>query len=560
MDFLNKSFRPLIELFGSMTPAARITAGLLLAVVAISLTFLVRSEVTTGNTYLYGGREFSQDELGAMEEALALAGIRGNIVGFRISVPSAKTTEALTAILQGNATPRGVREAKMDESGLTNPLISGRQIDSLNEDKKERKIAQMIQAMSDVEQVHVEIDEQVSLTFPRVRRQTAAVIVKKRGNQPLAIHEARAIRATVQHAIAGLKDSDISIVDRAHTQTFAGTPEGQLPSPGDNPYVTTKKWWEDYWREKLEERLSFCSAQVAVNVKIDPTLNHSEDTKELDKTPTTLVQSQNKRDSRSEKMPQEGRPGAVPNTGTPNGTASVAQTKPPIVTVDNESKESSEAIVGGTLRSKTMAPLVPTEVRVSIGIPESHYLKMWNKSHPTAEGEVPVPMDPAWFAAQEETFATEVQEIVRPLLNEAGSIEDPYEFIVVRTNTEAPEESFEEPALSDHALSWLAGNWQVLGLLMVGAFALMVLRGTIKSALPKPEEPNAAAGALDDIRTSHAGEEGESDTDEAEPLPNSLKKRFGHQGRDLRDELSELVQEDPDAAASVLQSWIGDAA
>ena len=45
MDFLNKAFAQLSDLFRSMTPAARITAGLLLAVVVVSLVYLFRYQV-----------------------------------------------------------------------------------------------------------------------------------------------------------------------------------------------------------------------------------------------------------------------------------------------------------------------------------------------------------------------------------------------------------------------------------------------------------------------------------------------------------------------------------
>ncbi len=47
---------------------------------------------------------------------------------------------------------------------------------------------------------------------------------------------------------------------------------------------------------------------------------------------------------------------------------------------------------------------------------------------------------------------------------------------------------------------------------------------------------------------------------EAEPqnIRNRLKRRPPG-GPSLRDELSELVKEDPDAAVTVLRSWIGNA-
>ena len=49
----------------------------------------------------------------------------------------------------------------------------------------------------------------------------------------------------------------------------------------------------------------------------------------------------------------------------------------------------------------------------------------------------------------------------------------------------------------------------------------------------------------------------DSDEEDDDEL-NSL--RFSSSGRSLRDELTELVREDPDAAASVLQNWISEAA
>ena len=63
MDFLNKSFAQLRELFLSMTPGARLTTGLLLAVVVVSVVYLFRVEVAGSNTYLMGGEPFSADQL-----------------------------------------------------------------------------------------------------------------------------------------------------------------------------------------------------------------------------------------------------------------------------------------------------------------------------------------------------------------------------------------------------------------------------------------------------------------------------------------------------------------
>ena len=54
MDFLNTAYQQITDLFRTMTPAARITTGLLLAVVVISLVFLFRYESETADAFLFG--------------------------------------------------------------------------------------------------------------------------------------------------------------------------------------------------------------------------------------------------------------------------------------------------------------------------------------------------------------------------------------------------------------------------------------------------------------------------------------------------------------------------
>ena len=59
MDFLNKAFAQLNELFRSMTVGARITAGLLLVVVVVSLVYLFRYESSSPDLYLMNGERLS---------------------------------------------------------------------------------------------------------------------------------------------------------------------------------------------------------------------------------------------------------------------------------------------------------------------------------------------------------------------------------------------------------------------------------------------------------------------------------------------------------------------
>ena len=86
---------------------------------------------------------------------------------------------------------------------------------------------------------------------------------------------------------------------------------------------------------------------------------------------------------------------------------------------------------------------------------------------------------------------------------------------------------------------------------MIGlaAFSLVMLRSMVRSTGPEPE--------LSGPRLASIKGEGGERSDE-EDIEHRLS-RFAGSGRSLRDELSELVKEDPDAAANILKGWIGSA-
>ena len=90
MDFLNKAFAQFSDLFRSMTPGSRITAGLLLVVAAVSVGYLFQHQASGGDEYLFGGAAMQTPTLQKMEEAFGKAGLNGFVIeGGRVKVPHA---------------------------------------------------------------------------------------------------------------------------------------------------------------------------------------------------------------------------------------------------------------------------------------------------------------------------------------------------------------------------------------------------------------------------------------------------------------------------------------
>jgi flagellar M-ring protein FliF len=97
---------------------------------------------------------------------------------------------------------------------------------------------------------------------------------------------------------------------------------------------------------------------------------------------------------------------------------------------------------------------------------------------------------------------------------------------------------------------------------MVGLalMALMMLRSFVAAVPAAPEMPSGLSTTVDDddaadAAATSAGGEG---NDGAKPKQRTLQRRVGG-GANLREELVDMVREDPDAAANILRGWIGNA-
>jgi flagellar M-ring protein FliF len=144
------------------------------------------------------------------------------------------------------------------------------------------------------------------------------------------------------------------------------------------------------------------------------------------------------------------------------------------------------------------------------------------------------------------------------LLPDVDKGTNPYPHIVVETYTDLPPSRPAAPTLAATAGSWLAENWQTLALIAVGLASLLMLRGMIRSPAAAPSAA-AQATVSQPAQPRIALHEPSADEEDAEPVK-MLKNRFAVSGPDLKAELREIVKENPDAAATILRSWIGEAA
>lgn len=557
MDFVNQAYGQLVELMRSMSAGTRVATGLLLAVVAVSVAYLFQYDVSGGDEFLLSGRPFTASELTAIEAAFASAGLnRSEVVGSQIRIPRGQKNMYLAALADGNALPADFYKYLDEAIAAHSPFENSKSLEMRHSNAKQKELSLIIGRMQGIESATIQYDEEAKRGLVPNKQKTAMVAVQTRSGQ-LGEEQVKAIRNVVASAYAGLDRHHITVTD-LNGLTYGGAigPDG-LPDD-ESAYATHKNRHEREFQRKIQQQLAYIPGViVGVNVELNPEMHNSTTQVKLDPKPVAIASKESTRESTTHAPQLAGRPGAVSNGvvgNTPVSLQQTAATNPESQTT--ESRSDIQNIPGHDTTIRQIAPLVPRKATASIDIPSSYYVSVWRKRNPQSANDADKLPDAAELATIETEIKKSVQEKVRNLLPDFDRGTNPYPHVVVETYTDLPRPLAEPPSLAATSGTWLAENWETLAVIGVGLFSLVMLRGMLRAPVAgRPTAPTAAAVA-------HPGKTAAAEpADEDEPEPvRVLKTKFTATGPDLKAELHEIVKENPDAAASVLRAWIGEAA
>jgi flagellar M-ring protein FliF len=560
MDFLNKAYGQVTDLFKSMTPAARLTTGLLVATIVISLVFLFRQQAETADELLFGGRTLTNEEIASMSAALSKADLNGwDTTGNVLRVPRGQRHTYIAALVENNALPQDAGSAWEKMFTEHSPFENRKMGELRTRYALEKDLAFTIREFTGIDAASVKIQEIMNdATFPARPIRRAAVTVKAAGTMSLDANQIRMIRDVVAFG-GGIERSEVVIADTNGHRSYEGPPKDGALSGDQNAYADTQRRYEQEFTHKIVDRLSmYPEAKVTVYVELDQTLEDRTTQIKYDEKPTPLKVRTTSSDERSVTTASSGRPGAEPN-GVGNRSVAVNST-PDTESTLTESVEESENTSGVTQQITRKPGLVPKSVMVSVGIPKSYFKHIWKQQNPTPEGGEPPTPTPAELQALEAQEIATIQDAITPLIPKAPPGEDSYPRVKVTAYTDLPVPEPPTPSLVATSGTWFASNWQTIAMLGVALFGVVFLRSMIQSA--QDSAMATVAAKSDTARRMAEINEGDEDDEDHESVAfgNSLRGRSSSKGRSLRDELTELVRDDPDAAANVLQNWITEAA
>ena len=544
MNFFKQSSDQAREAFASMPMQSRVISVLLVIAIIISLGFLVRSDSSQNDEFLFGGQSFGSQEIAAVERAFSRAGLNDwRREGNRVRIP-AKTKSVYYAALEESATlPMSLRSRVQDAIDATTVFDSSDLRKARESVAKEQELADTIMSFHDVSMAKVEYDRGERIGLGRAVPQSCSVFVQPEGTTPLARGRLHAITELMVGAYAGMSSDDVRVIDANSSSVSA-------LSDDEDPMLRKQMEAESWMEQKVRKLLSMYPVRIAVMAEIDPTMDVEKTVLSYDSEPTNLSTKSRKSESSTNRIPNQGVPGTAINA-TGNRPAKLSDATETTKTKADERE--SRGVAGQQYENSKMASLQVRKMTVSIGLPSSFYREQYIKSALandttgtlTADS---VQIDPADYERLKGEIEKGIQALITPLLPAVAAGDDAFPLVTIQEQVDPRPFVAEPPEMAKVALAWLANSWQTLAMILLGLVALMVARSAAKSVGEStPPEFNEGFG----LELPEPPPEIESDED---------KDSMTITGGSLKDELTELVENNPEVAANVIRGWIAEAA
>ena len=559
MDKLKETWGQIRDLYAGMPVGTRIVAGLLVAVLLVSLIFLVMpgkgTPVAAKDVYLFGDYRFSQSQQNVVVEALGNAGLNDYTwEGFRLKVPVKRMELYTSALSKGNAIPKDSNGLLLETAEGMNALRTAADRNDIQFAAMQKVASQKIRDLTGVEDASVTGDSKYDWEkFKKIRVRTANVSVRPQLNREVDKNMRAAIVGIVKDSLGITKAENITITDAISNRTWKGSEEWF--EGGDGGYNEKKREEEFAFEQKIRSFFSDISElKVTATAKLDNYKSHEQFRVEHGK-PSAVITDEESRKIEGKGGYRGDRPGYEMQDNTPlplktmalNGTLEYKE---------NTSRDRAGSVLPGAESQIEYSPFALQRISASVRIPYTYFLNTWRQTKIVRGEENPEPQTgeiDAWIAEE----ITRMKQQLFPHLRTSNemNLEDAEleKLITIEPYHTQEMEPLAEATAWQNFVMWVGDNWKTMSLFGLVAASLGVLWGVTRPQKPEPiiiyESPE-----LPPMEQTAAEDTMEDDEEEGF---NRTLEPFNKSMRSLQEEVSELVHENPDAAANVLRQWIG---
>lgn len=383
---------------------------------------------------------------------------------------------------------------------------------------------------------------------------SASVSVRTRSGE-LGQTQVDAIAKLIARSHAGLKPENVAVIDSRTGRAMAATDDAGLSS---GRYLEVKQAAEKHVKTAIAGALDFIpGVRIQVNAQVDVSdeVKHTSSYED----PKIGVTNESSRTMTSTQAAPSAEPAVRPNTGMNimaprNGSQT-----------SDERNDTSSVPAFGHSESQIRDPKgYPLQINATIGVPRSYFVRLMAETTaaPAGADAAATAPDPAALDAFVQTEVERLREYVKPLIDTQAIDGAAAGVITVTMVRDVP---LDEPQLTQASTASIAGNFGVVGgdmvktiglgglaLVSLAMMFLMVRRASHKPALPTAQELVGIPPALAGGETDLVGEADEASAAlEGVELTDDAMRR-----QQMLEQITSMINNTPEEAASVLRRWI----
>ena len=508
------------DALGALTPASRIITAVLGVLVIVGIVLLARGKSNPQHEMLFGGRSLSEQELDSVEMSFSRSGLNDWVrEGRQISIPVKTRSEYLSSLQQSSSLPMSMRSNVQDAIDKTTIFESSSQRLAREMHAKQQDLGDKLAAFAEIRWASVEYDVGERQGLSRTRKQSASVVVCPEGTDPLSSSRIQTIQEFIRGSYAGMTREDVVVIDTNASEDHC-----------HDPLMRKQLEHQARLEQQIRDILSgYGPIQVATYVDLEPPAQATP----ISDAPATA------------KRIDEGLFSRVIQSVTQVRSNRPTRLDSPALTP----KASPEPAC--TAAESTNRGAVVRDVRVSVGLPESYFQKVWEISYRRQHGQQNGQRIPGIQADQlqrmiDQTKAS-VTAAVAPLMYVAHHTDSPA--IDVWTYPDLPNGVNDQVDIAAIAIVWLKVHWQQASLVTMGFFVFCIVLLNFRSG-SKQKQSDSNRPSVSQPTTLETG-----------PATLSATPPQANWDSDPKQaELLALIDQNPDAAADVIRDWISEAA
>jgi len=376
MDFLRNQIARIQQQVSGLSATQKMLVGALLVIMLMTLygwsNFAGQAEME-----VLLDQAMSNEDIVGIQKHLASNGIKYRVVGDRIHVAAERKYEALASLGYARALPRDTRSAFDEMIAKSSLFDSSRKQDALLNQAKQSALSQILRNFPRVRDAAVFIDLAQQRGFAASESSATVYMNTSSGESPSA-QMVNAAADLVSGAVANLKRNRVKVIVNDVSYPVRGTEESDSVGAAGDERLALMQRNEQYLRERLHRHFSFIDG-VQIDVSVKPnlerkeTVSHTVDPKNTVQKPVVedTVTEENSATPRG-----SGEPGIVPNALLSAEEASAGESS-------SETREKSRVeskVDYGQVDVKSWKPAGDVEVvGVSMLVPRSYFVQVYKK-------------------------------------------------------------------------------------------------------------------------------------------------------------------------------------